>query len=79
MYSRGIPTGGTDYTRTMVLKHSKQMLHIDLTLYGNLMDAASLVTSWIKMNKIAVLNVAGPRMSKDPKIYSDVMIILTHL
>jgi hypothetical protein len=30
--SRGSPTGGTDYTRKMALKHGKQLLHIDLAL-----------------------------------------------
>ena len=30
--SRGSPTGGTDYTRKMALKHGKQLLHIDLSL-----------------------------------------------
>ena len=30
IFSRGKPTGGTDYTRKIVLKHNKQILHIDL-------------------------------------------------
>jgi hypothetical protein len=38
--------------------------------------AASLVASWIKMQRIEVLNVAGPRASKDRQIYSDVVTIL---
>ncbi len=76
--SRGAPTGGTDYTRKMVLKHGRQMLHIDLTLHANPLDAASLVTSWIKMHNIEILNVAGPRASKDPVIYNDTLAILAH-
>lgn len=77
--SRGPLTGGTEYTRKMVLKHGKQMLHIDLALYSNILDAASLVSSWIDMNKVDILNVAGPRASKDPNIYVDALAILTHI
>ncbi len=32
IFSRGKPIGGTDYSRKMVLKHKKQLLHIDLNL-----------------------------------------------
>ena len=32
IFSRGKPTGGTEYTRKMVLKHKKQLVHIDLNL-----------------------------------------------
>ena len=39
-------------------------------------DAASLIASWIRMQRVEFLNVAGPRASKDPQIYSDVVIIL---
>ena len=72
---RGRPTGGSDYTREMVLKHKKHLLHIDLNLTTSF-DAASLVNSWIKMHQIKTLNVAGPRASKDPNIYVDVFRIL---
>jgi hypothetical protein len=77
--SRGAPTGGSDHTRKMALKHGKQMLHIDLTLHQSPLDAASLVSSWLAMNNIETLNVAGPRASKDPDIYVAVLSILTHI
>ena len=77
--SRGVPQGGTDYTRKMALRHGKQMLHIDLSLHTNSLDAASLVSSWLQMNKIETLNVAGPRASKDPNIYAEVLALLTHI
>ena len=73
--ARGQLTGGTDYTRQMTLKHKKQLLGIDLE-QTNHYDAASLVASWIKMRRIKILNVAGPRASKDRQIYSDVVTIL---
>ena len=76
--SRGSPTGGTDYTRKMALKHGKQLLNIDLSLGQRPSDAGSLVASWIEMNRIEILNVAGPRASHDPAVYSDTIHILTH-
>ena len=79
LISRGSPTGGTDYTRRMALKHGKQLLHIDLALGQRPSDAASLIASWIEMNRIETLNVAGPRASGDPGIYMDAVHILTHL
>ncbi len=73
--SRGKPTGGSDYTREMTLKHKKQLLHVDLNQTTSF-DAASLVNSWIKLRQIKILNVAGPRASKDPNVYVDVFRIL---
>jgi hypothetical protein len=76
--SRGRPTGGTDYTRKMVLKHGKQLLHIDLCMGQKPSEAGSLIGSWVAMNRIETLNVAGPRGSNDPAIYNDAVNILTH-
>ena len=76
--SRGSPSGGTDYTRKMALKHGKQLLHIDLSLGQRASDAGSLISSWAEMNRIEILNVAGPRASNDPAIYADTVNILTH-
>ena len=76
--SRGSPAGGTDYARRMALKHGKQLLHIDLSLAQRPSDAGSLVASWIEMNRIETLNVAGPRASHDPAIYMDAVNIMTH-
>jgi hypothetical protein len=72
---RGKPTGGSDYTREMALKHKKHLLHIDLHITPSY-DAASLIMSWIKLQRIEVLNVAGPRASEDPEVYNDVFRIL---
>ena len=73
--ARGKLTGGTDLTRQMTLRHKKQLLGIDLNLTSHY-DAASLTASWIKLQRVQILNVAGPRASKDPGIYSDVLRIL---
>ena len=74
IFSRGKPTGGTDYTRQMVLKNKKHMLHIDLNLTTSY-DGASLILSWSNLQKIRTLNVAGPRASKDGQIYGEVFRI----
>ena len=76
--SRGRPSGGTDYTRKMALKHGKQLLHIDLSTGQKASEAGSLIASWLEMNRIETLNVAGPRASNDPAIYDDAVNILAH-
>ena len=76
LISRGTPKGGTDYTRKMALKHGRQLLHIDLAMGQKPPQAASLIASWIEMNRIEVLNVAGPRASGDPTIYDAATAIL---
>jgi len=75
IFSRGKPTGGTDYTRKMVLKHKRHLVHIDLKLQTSY-DAAYRILSTIEFYHIKILNVAGPRASKDPAIYNDVFKIL---
>jgi len=75
IFSRGTLTGGTEYTRQMVLKHKKHLLHIDLNIATSY-DAASLIQSWIRLQNIQTLNVAGPRASKDSQIYFEVFLIL---
>ncbi len=59
----------------MVLKHKKQLLHIDLN-HSTAYDSASLILSWFELRHIKTLNVAGPRASKDPTIYNDVFRVL---
>lgn len=76
LISRGAPTGGTDFTRIQVLRYGKQLLGIDLNNQSNLQDAASLIASWIELQRIEILNVAGPRASKDPCIYQDTLNLL---
>ena len=73
--SRGSLTGGSEYTREMAVKHDRIWIHIDLELIFAF-QAAMTIKDWISKNNIEVLNVAGPRASKDPKIYSDSLKIL---
>jgi hypothetical protein len=73
--SRGKLTNGSEYTRKMAMKHHRPWLHIDITKDAKF-HAATRIVSWIFDNQISVLNVAGPRASKDPEIYVDAMNIL---
>jgi len=73
--SRGPLTGGSEYTREMAVKHKRLWLHIDLDNIPAF-QAAIAINDWIAKKGIAILNVAGPRASKDPKIYKDTLNIL---
>lgn len=69
--SHGKLTEGSDYTRKMAIKHHRPWLHINLNKTPAF-KAANLVSSWTKENTIEILNIAGPRASKDQRIYQDV-------
>ena len=73
--SHGKLTGGSDYTRDMALRHNRPWLHIDLNK-TMAFQAARQIRSWLAEYEINVLNVAGPRASKDPAIYNATTDIL---
>ena len=76
--SHGPLTGGSKYTHKMAKKHRKPCLQIDLS-NTKVYEAGTMIMLWIMGNKISVLNVAGPRASKNPNIYDQVMEILEHV
>lgn len=69
--SHGLLTGGSEYTRVMALKLNKPYLHVDLNA-ADPFNAAANICIWLSDHEIKVLNVAGPRSSKDPDIYAAV-------
>ena len=73
--SHGNLTGGSDYTKEMALHHERPFLHIDLN-ETIAFQAAKRIRSWISEKGIKILNVAGPRASKDPNIYQSTVDIL---
>jgi hypothetical protein len=73
--SHGPLTGGSEYTREMAVKHQRPWLHIDLNTKAAF-QAATVINNWILDNRIEILNVAGPRASKDAKIYHDTLTII---
>jgi hypothetical protein len=76
--SHGELTGGSKLTRELAEKHSRPCLHIDLNKTPAFF-AASKINNWIIEQKIEILNVAGPRASKDPKIYENTTYIIQGL
>ena len=73
--SHGQLTGGSKLTKELANELEKPCLHIDLNSTAAF-QAAVEINRWIQENRIGVLNVAGPRASKDPKIYNMVLSIL---
>ena len=73
--SRGMLTGGSEYTREMAVKYERPWLHIDLSQMAAF-QAASAINQWVLQNEIEILNVAGPRASKDPGVYQDALNII---
>jgi hypothetical protein len=73
--SHGRLAGGSALTRKLAKKHGRPWVHVDLDK-GSLSDAAGIVRAWIEQNDIEILNVAGPRASKDPSIYNSTVKIL---
>ena len=67
--SHGKLTGksGSAYTARMAKKHRRPQLHLDMTKL-TVDEAAQKLRGWIADKRITVLNVAGPRRSKDPPI-----------
>ena len=76
--SHGELTGGSDFTRQMAEKHGKPWMHVDANKVS-IEAAVELIKAWISGSQINVLNVAGPRASKDPKIYGTTQKLLTKL
>jgi hypothetical protein len=68
-------TGGSALTESLAEKHSKPCIHIDLSKV-DMRKAGLIINIWIHRYKIKVLNVAGPRASKDPKIYQATIDLL---
>ena len=66
--SHGFLTGGSALTKEFAKQHRKPWIHIDFKELS-IPDAAARLLSWIERNNIRILNVAGARAGKDPKIY----------
>ena len=73
--ARGKLSGGSKLTHTFARVADKPNCHIDL-LTHDIFESAMILQSFILENHIRILNVAGPRESRDPSIYHDVKSIL---
>ena len=65
--SRGPLTGGSKATREVAERLARPWLHLDLA--SSRSAALDAARDWIAAHEIRVLNVAGPRESKDPELY----------
>jgi hypothetical protein len=73
--SRGDLSGGSHFSREMAIKHGRPWLHIDLN-QPTAFRAAVMIADWLAAHRVRVLNVAGPRAGKDPRIYQDTLALL---
>jgi hypothetical protein len=76
--SHGLLTGGSALTTSFAERHRKPWIHIDLQTTPS-PEAARMIQEWIGRNGIKIMNVAGPRKSKDPTIYQAVMELLEEM
>jgi len=74
--SHGKLTGGSALTKRLAKKHDRPFLHIDLDA-TNPFAAVKAISYWLSKHNIEILNVAGPRLSKEPRIYDEVKKILS--
>jgi len=73
--THGKLTGGSALTLKYAQKHAKPCLHIDAQKVSEA-NAAIEIHQWIGDHQVGILNCAGSRASKDPKIYDTVFSIL---
>ncbi len=70
--TRGEPSGGTALTIRLARRLARPFLVVDPTAERDV----DRVRSWIRRNRIEVLNVAGPRESKAPGIHKEATAFL---
>ncbi|MDO9514504.1 MAG: putative molybdenum carrier protein [Syntrophales bacterium] len=76
--SHGALDGGSALTQALAEEHGRSHLHLDMDRLS-VSDAADTLKGWIEDNAIRVLNVAGPRESRDLDIYSVTAAVLETL
>ena len=66
-------TGGSEFTRQMAFKHEKPLLHL---CQNDVCNYTQRLMTWVQENSIAILNVAGTRISEEPTICDFVNSVL---
>jgi|SRR5208283_2240625 len=74
-FTEGILTGGTRKTIDFAKKYKKPYCHINLKK-TSVEDSVAEIIGWLNIHRPQVLNVAGPRESGAPGIYSKVYAVL---
>lgn len=74
--SHGGLSGGSLHTQQLAHRLGRPTLHIDLERTDGA-GAVATAAAWLQESGIGVLNVAGPRASRDPDIYAATLIVLS--
>lgn len=72
-------TGGTRLTAILALRYNKPLLVVDLARITDPEQLSQRIIEWLRLHKIRVLNVAGPRESTCPGIYARAKRVLDAL
>ena len=78
IFTHKILTGGSKLTSNFAESWGKPWLHINLSQMSK-NEAVSILLSWIKENKIEILNVAGSRASKDSEVHTKVVFLIREI
>ncbi len=68
-------TGGSLFTWKVAGKHRRPVLVAELYRFSQ-ENAADKAREWLKIAGASVLNVAGPRASKEPAVYQETYDLL---
>lgn len=72
------PSGGTEQTLLVCIRERKPYALIDAEEF-KIESAAKKIKGFVEQNSISVLNVAGPRASKERRAYGYTKEVLQHL
>ena len=75
VFSFGPPTGGSASTAKLAGSLGKSLLTLDLEV-SSTDEAVARLRSWLAETRPRVLNVAGPRLSQEPRIAEATAMIL---
>ena len=73
--TRGEKTVETRFAVESALRFQRQLLHVDLSQQSSF-EAASLISSWVSLQKIKEVFITGPSKAREPEIYRQVKKIL---
>jgi hypothetical protein len=73
--TRGKKSPETRHAVETALKHQRQLLHVDLSQHSGF-EGASLIRSWIDLQKVRVVFVTGASEPEEPNIYAQTRKIL---
>jgi len=74
----GTPSGGTEQTLLFCIREKKPYVLIDAEEF-KIESAAKKIKGFVEQNSISVLNVAGPRASKERRAYGYTKEVLQRL